>query len=340
MVPLDEQKQYVVTGRTMDFGSAMQTVLCMVPRGESFPLIPPSHPYRWTNTYGYVAMTAMIDFAKLELDMPYYSDGMNEKGVSAATLWLPGTEYAAPSTSVENVYIADICSLILGNAASCDEAVALLRTVNVIDFPILRDTNYPPLHVIVCDADGNGVVIEFLGGAMQVTPCSNGVLTNAPDYNWQLLNLTNYETLSVYNSTQQHWGQEINGSGLRGVPGDATPPSRFVRITEMLGTIFSPGSTQEAIGLAQQLLQTVFVPYGTIASLDKHGDPKLADYTQWTVIRDHANRVYYFTSAFNPTLQMVDLNQLDFSASKRHCIQIAQTNWYNDLTDQLPTAGS
>ena len=224
-------------------------------------------------------------------------------------------------------------------ARSLDEAVALLRTVNVIDFPILRDTNYPPLHVIVCDATGTSVVIEFIEGEMQVTPCANGVMTNAPDYNWQLLNLTNYETLSVYNSTQQHWGQEINGSGLRGVPGDATPPSRFVRITEMLGTIFSPGSSQEAVGLAQQLIQTVFVPYGTIASLDQHGDPKLADYTQWTVVRDHVNRLYYFTTAFNPTLQMVDLDALDFSAEKRACIPIAQSTWYNDLTGELPTNG-
>ncbi len=205
---------------------------------------------------------------------------------------------------------------------------------NVIDFPILRNTNYPPLHFIICDANGDSLIVEFLNGAMQTTRCGNGVMTNAPEYGWHLLNLLNYENLTVFNNTKQYAGQEINGSGMLGAPGDATPPSRFVRITSMLDTIYAPGSTQQAIGLASQLLQTVTVPYGTIASINSQNQQTLADYTQWSVVRDHANCVYYFATPFNPTLQMVDLNQLDFTGPKR-TIAVAQSTWYNDLTGQL-----
>ncbi|MBS1912782.1 MAG: linear amide C-N hydrolase [Bacteroidetes bacterium] len=337
MIPLDEEKQFVVTARTMDFGQPMDCVLCMIPRGESFPLIPPDHAYRWTNTYGFVAMTAMISIGELHIDAPYYTDGLNEKGVSAALLWLPGTIYSSPSQTTPNLYMADLISLVLGMAADVGDAVTLLRSVNVIDFPFLRDVDYPPLHLIVCDANGDSVVVEFLDGAMEVTPCDNGVMTNAPEYSWHLLNLLNYENLSVYNSPQEHWGQEINGSGMLGLPGDATPPSRFVRITCMLDTIFPPADTQEAIGLASQLTQTVTVPYGTIASVNEQDEEIMADFTQWNVVRDHVNRIYYVATPFNPTLQRINLAELDFSASKRTCIPIVQAAWFNDITNQFPT---
>ncbi len=117
MIPADAEHQYVVTGRTMDFGQAMDTILCMVPRGKSFPVLPPANGYHWQNSYGFVAMTVMLDVEHLEFDAPYYSDGLNEEGLSAASLWLPGTAYPEPSTSIQNVYVADMCALILGMAA-------------------------------------------------------------------------------------------------------------------------------------------------------------------------------------------------------------------------------
>ncbi len=179
MIPVDAERQYVVTGRTMDFGQAMDTVLCMIPRGKSFPLIPPANGYHWQNTYGFVAMTAMLDVEHLELAAPYYSDGLNEKGLSAASLWLPGTAYPEPSASVPNVYVADMCALILGMAATVDDAAALLESINVIVFPTMDRIGSMQLYLSFLSEFRRISVIENTGqcepdGSLLYHCCTDG----------------------------------------------------------------------------------------------------------------------------------------------------------------------
>ena len=61
-----------------------------------------------------------------------------------------------------------------------------------------------------------------------------GVMTNSPEFNWHLQNLRQYIGLKSQPFAPTEWGDVPlsafgQGSGTMGLPGDFTPPSRFVR---------------------------------------------------------------------------------------------------------------
>ena len=63
-----------------------------------------------------------------------------------------------------------------------------------------------------------------------------GVLTNSPGLEWHWTNLNNYINLQPGTLPEHNFGPLEpksfgHGSGLLGLPGDFTPPSRFVRAT-------------------------------------------------------------------------------------------------------------
>ena len=104
----------------------------------------------------------------------------------------------------------------------------------------------PTGHWRVADKDGNNIVIEIVDkGKVNIYENKVGVLTNSPDYEWQIKNLNNYVNLYSGNATSYNLnGEEIfsfgAGTGMLGLPGDITPPSRFVRAFFMLKSLKYP----------------------------------------------------------------------------------------------------
>ena len=81
---------------------------------------------------------------------------------------------------------------------------------------------------------GAAAVVEWVEGVRNVHENHIGVATNSPPFDWHMINLRNYvnqtamdvPTLSLSGETVAPLGQ---GTGMLGLPGDFTPPSRFVR---------------------------------------------------------------------------------------------------------------
>ena len=77
-------------------------------------------------------------------------------------------------------------------------------------------------------------MVEYVGGRLHLYNNPLGVITNSPPFDWHLNNLRNYVNLSANNVPQLKL-KGINiyptgqGSGMMGLPGDVTPPSRLVR---------------------------------------------------------------------------------------------------------------
>ena len=84
------------------------------------------------------------------------------------------------------------------------------------------------------DKSGKSIAIEPRGGVLKVTDAPLGVMTNAPTYDWHMTNLDTYINLNTKDIGSEKLGAVTlsatgSGSGMLGLPGDFTPPSRFIR---------------------------------------------------------------------------------------------------------------
>lgn len=326
--PIKYKDDPLISARTMDFAPVMKTVVCAEPRHQSFPKIPLPGEIRWTNPYGFVGFSCVLPGT----DIAGYADGLNEEGLSAASLWLDCSSYMEPKGDAPLLFHHNLVSYVLGNfkkVAEVKEALSGLTIINATEYlPLMK----APLHFIFSDASGDHLIVEFINREMKCYFNKVGVLTNDPSFDWHLTNLNNYENLSLVNNPKQIIGGEYYGSGQLGSPGDPTSPSRFVRSDLLRRSSFGPKNIQQSVGLAFQVIQALAVPCGTsiLAGTDNE-----YDWTQWSVIRDHTNRSLYFFTAFNSRLYGIHLKKLDFSSSQRKCMEIIQPAWYADVTNRL-----
>jgi len=309
----------LMVGRTLEFGPDLQSRLMNSPRERKFATTTEdgTASLQWTAQYGYL----FVDFFMTGQAM----DGMNEKGLSFSYLYLPGfTQYPkAPEGSQEkSLPYTSLGDWILGNFESVDEVQAALPGITVVSKTQPLGSfgkTVLPVHAVVTDKSGKSMVVEFVNGKMIVHQNPLGLLTNAPTFDWQLTNLQNYVNLSPYTKspfvlhgiTYNSTGQ---GSGLLGIPGDPTPPSRFVKMAVYQQTAMPVKDAAGALNLVEHILNTVDIPFGTVRGPQSGpSGPDTMDKTWWTVYKNLTNTVFYFKSYDNSAIQYLDMNKLDFS---------------------------
>ena len=107
-----------------------------------------------------------------------------------------------------------------------------------------------------------------------------------PVFEWQLTNLNNYVNLHPGDASVQKLSgitlQPTGGnSGFLGIPGDATPPSRFVRAAFYRGTAPQRATGFDTVQQCFHLLNNFDIPIGIEHS---QGDiPDIPSATQWTL---------------------------------------------------------
>jgi choloylglycine hydrolase len=330
----------VIIGRSMEWGDDMHTRIVVQPRGKQFFSSAPdgSRGLTWQSKYGFLFTDAYgLDAA---------TDGMNEQGLSLGALFFPGFgkfQTIPEGQQKKALTSIDFAFWILGNFATIQEVRQALEQVYVWEAPV----NLPqaknallPFHFGIYDASGKGIVVEYTKDGLKVFDNEVGVLTNAPTYDWHIINLSNYIGLSSLQPKAIKIGAlELaplgQGIGLRGIPGDFTPPSRFVRAAAMKHFADPAKNALDAVTLANHVLYTVDIPLGTIKDTQQQG--KHEDYAQWVVIKDLTNKQLYFRSYFNATLRKIDLNKIDFSP-KASRVAIAVEDGapsFIDVTDKL-----
>lgn len=317
----------VIIGRTMEFAMELKSMIVAHPRGETFASIAPGgmKGMSWRSRYGFVAVTAYEELG--------ISDGLNEKGLSVGLLWLPETKYqdVRPEDADRAIEIWDLCAWVLGSHANVSEVKEGIKSVRVWGNMVQKIGIIPPLHVAVHDADGNNLVIEFIDGEAKVHDNPLGVLTNSPTFEWHITNLRNYvnltsmdaEAVEMAGVTIQPTG---HGSGFLGIPGDWTPPSRFVRAAMFIHYADPPKTVRQGVNLAEHILNTVDIPLGEIKEkVDEN--TVMEGHTQWAVIKDLTNRVFHFRSYRNLALRAVDINRLNLAPSaKKTKIPVSDSN--------------
>lgn len=303
----------VIAGRTMEWAFDMQWTLVSLPKGTATELSAPAG-------LGLPAVTVDSKYAVVGVspgNIPGIAlggallEGQNSEGVGMSGNFLPGfTEYQSVTPQDKNyVSILSFGSWVLGNHSSVAEIRAALPTIKVWSDSSLPTGPTPPtLHFVFTDRSGDGMVVEYVGGQLQMHDNAAHVLTNAPTYDWHLQNARNYLNLSTVGVTSRQVGTANvtaigQGGGMLGMPGDYTPPSRFIRAAFLRHNIEQPADAHEAVQAIGHILNTVDIPRGVAQSKD--GDQIVSDFTQWVAMKDltnnrltiadYANRTSYLT---------------------------------------------
>lgn len=308
-------------GRTMEWGGFdLNSELILVPRGTAFvsALSKEKQGLNWKNRFGFIAINAA--------DLPVAADGMNETGLTVGVLYLPGfAGYQEIVEGQEAVSLShtDLAAYLLGQFDRVEDIKAALPKLRVIhNDDIVKAFGAPvPIHWVISDKASNSIVVEYIDGQLHLHDNKIGVMTNSPGYDWHLLNLRNYPNLQAQDISGPREINGINlapfgvGSGMHGLPGDITPPARFVRAVAYTQTLLPFPDAESGIPEVAHILHNFDIPKGLVREGEYQGKIK-AGQTQWSVIGDIHNRRYYYWTEHNRRMRMVDLSKLDFSGSK------------------------
>ena len=313
---LKAQDGAIVFGRTLEWGSFdLHSRLVIVPRGHEFKSVTPDGTAgrRWSATYGAVGLDAV--------EKDFLVDGMNEKGLSVNVFYHPGyAEYPVydPADSARTLGSLDVAQYLLTTTASVEEvrkAIADVKVVGVVE-PAIGIA--PPIHLIVTEPSGKAIVIEFTKGKVQVYDAPLGVITNSPTYDWHMTNLRNYINLSpVALPTKKI--EDLNfaplggGSGMIGLPGDFTPPSRFIRAVAFAKTARLTPDGQETMYEVFRILDNFNVPLGAAEGEGANKTKGMRSATIWTTAYDTRNLVMQYHTMNDRRVRQLDMKKIDFA---------------------------
>jgi choloylglycine hydrolase len=324
-ITLKSQDKGIVVGRTVEWAlsDASHNKIMVVPRGKRFIGLTPegSNGHSWIGRFGFISVTAY--------DQPYGPDGLNENGLYVGVYYLPQyAEYGVYNKKYKSksMSVGDYMQWMLSSFDNVNDVINNLDKVKVVS---VKNEDFGgaelPFHFKIADKYGNSKIIELVNkGEVKVYEPYLGVITNAPTYDWHVTNQKNYLGLSTKplepkkfeNFTVTPTG---GGSGLLGIPGDYTPPSRFVRAAAFTASVRPLKTSEEAVFESFRILDNFNIPIGSQVP-KKHIPAGVHSATQITTTSDLKNKVFYYHTMWNRQIRKIDLKKIDFTKVKQQII--------------------
>ena len=301
-----------VQSRTIEWAKgALKSEYVIIPRGEDLQSYTPTglNGLKFKSRYGVVGLAVV--------EKEFIAEGINEKGLSAGLFFFPTYgSYGEYNTANDANTLADlqVVQWILTQFSTIDEVRTAVQGVHIVG---LEKTAV--VHWRIGEPSGNQVVMEIVGGRVNFYDNTVGVITNAPGFEWHLANLNNYVNLRPGSADNYKLGdvtlQPIGGSSaMLGLPGDFTPPSRFIRAAFFRNTAPQRANGEATVLESFHILNNFDVP---IAS-ENPQELTLPSATQWTSSIDLTNRKVYYKTAYNNSIRCIDLKKIDFDKVRYH----------------------
>lgn len=329
----------IIVARSMEFAVDMKYDIVVVPRDRAYTSPAPDgkQGLTWKARNGYVGVGA--------LGLPYgVTDGMNEKGLAIGVLWFESDmkwQTVGPNETPRALAQCMFADWVLGSFADVEELKREVRNVKVFAY---ADPNTRGMalnvHFAVYDAKGGSVVVEYEDGVCNVYDNPLGIMTNSPRFPWQVTNLRQYVGMTseepvAIKQAGATFTATGHGSGMIGLPGDITPPSRFVRLGVLTRFSDKQPNAQKNLILAQHIINTFDIPFGMVTDTMPDKKTVLKESTQWVSFRDLTQRVLYFKTYENQNLRKIDLNKIDFTApTLKRIPMFTAPEVFFDVTDQ------
>ena len=308
-----------IHARTIEWGNFdLNSKLIVSPRGHDYTSQLPleKQGIQWRGTYGFVGISVSQD--------NFIGEGMNEAGLNAGLFYFKGFGSLAPfdPDDVANRIIdMDLVRWMLSQFATVEEVKAALPGVKVAPVFIDEEGNpSPTAHWRVTDRRGGSIVIEIIdAGEVHIYDNHVGVITNPPYFPWQVLNLNNYinvrpGVVAPRTVGDLHLKSFGYGSAAWGLPGDFSPPSRFVRAAFFRSTAPPLATPLDAVSQAFHILNNFDIPIGVeFGEEERVKIPDIPSATQWTAVSDLASGLFYYKTMRDSAVKRVDLNRIDFT---------------------------
>lgn len=303
-----------IQSRTIEWAAgALKSEYVFIPRGHRFTALTPSgeNGLKFEAKYGVVGLSVV--------QKEFIAEGMNEAGLSAGLFFFPGYGGYQAYNAKENARTLtdlQLVTWVLARFATIDEVIAAVSAGQV---KIVGLDEHSVVHWRLGEPSGRQVVLEIVGGVPHFFENKVGVLANSPGFEWHLTNLNNYVHLTPGGAGPSQLGDlslkafGANG-GFLGLPGDMTPPSRFVRAAFLRNTAPQKNTAWETVQQSFLLMNNFDVPIGIMHPAGE--TPDIPSATQWTSAVDHNNLRIYYKTAYNSTIRAIDLKKIDFSAVK------------------------
>lgn len=319
-ITLTAENGAVVYGRTMEWGTFdLDSRLNLIPRGHKFVGRTPEglNGKEWKGKYGFVAFDAV--------GKELYFDGMNEEGLTMGTFYHPGyAEYQKydKKNRSNSMQPTDLGAYILSNAKNIEEVKKIVMEVDVVE--VVEDVLgfVPPVHYIVTDKSGKGIVIEFTKGKTTIHDNPLGIFTNAPNFDWHMTNLNNYLFLREGAIPNVELTDDVvlratgGGSGMLGLPGDFTPVSRFVRLAAFSQTARTTEDGLDASKELFRILDNFNVPATASEGDNGNGKTEILSGTQWTTAWDTKEMKLYYHTQYDRRTKVLDLGAINFKTAE------------------------
>jgi len=311
-ITLRAKDKSVVVARTVDWhGDEMTSMYVIAPRGHTQTSLTPGGKmdgHEFTSVYGYVGIAVQIP--------DFIIDGTNEAGLSAGLFYFPDYgEYPKYDAKHKENAIADfeLVAWMLSRFSTIDQVQEAIKDITVVNV----DPSASTVHWRITDATGRQVILEFVDGNAHFYESKIGTITNSPGYPWQITNLNNYVNLhpgtagptKLGDLTLRAFGSD---SGMLGLPGDFTPPSRFVRAALLSNYSIQQKTGYESAMKAFHILNNLDVPLGVEFDMGRATN-NMPSATQWTIVTDLGGKVIYYHTMYNRTIRSIDMNKIDFA---------------------------
>lgn len=250
-------------GRNLDLDTSFGEQLVIVPRAFAFPF-----RCRPALKNGH----ALIGMAHVENGVPLFAEAMNEKGLYMAGLNFPGYAHYLPEADCDSANIApyELIPLVLGSCATLDQARDVLKKVRISAIPFTPGYPLAPLHWHIAGPSGS-LTVEPMEDGLHLYDNPIGVLTNNPPFPFHMMNLNNFQALSP-RQPDNHFAPQLplqtygQGMGAMGLPGDASPMSRFVRAAFLKTHADFTGSGDENVVQFFRILDAVAMVRGGVVT--------------------------------------------------------------------------
>ena len=315
------------SGKTMEYSQPMPLQMEYIPAGTKMVSLTPSG----ADGMSFVTKYAILGGGMKALKNSHQDtmvEAANDQGLSVSSNEMDGSR-APGNLGTNNSKIlaaTDMINWILGNHRTVAEVKQALESGDIKvwlpKIPFMGGAEMP-LHYVVFDKTGAGIVIEYMDGVQTVYDNPVGAAANLPEFSWHLKNLNNYAQLTnVDKNTGSFKNLKVNapdsGNALSNLPSSQISADRFVKAAFYVNYVRKATNPDQAVITLAHILNNFDRPYDLSVDLPSgaggregtQSGKRSSEVSLFTWMNDKGRNRYYLRTIDSMNFSTFDMTKL------------------------------